>query len=63
LKKAKRYRNTLPQMIYNAGFSNVRIRMNTDYPNATWLGNLSKQINDSLSIGLFPIIAHQLAII
>lgn len=37
--------------------------MNTDYPNATWLGNLSKQINDSLSIGLFPIIAHQLAII
>jgi hypothetical protein len=61
--KTKLYKSTLPQMIYNAGFSNVRIRMNENYPNQTWLTGLSKQINDSLTSGLIPIIAHQLSII
>ena len=44
-----------------AGFTNVRIRMNLEKPtlNATFMANLKRQVSYCIKYGISPIIAYQ----
>ena len=43
----------------DAGFTNVRIRMNEENPDATFMANLKAQVDHCLAHGIKPILAYQ----
>ena len=53
------YSSQVPQDFADAGFTNVRIRMNEENPDAQFITDLRNQISQSIDNGIYPIIAYQ----
>lgn len=58
-KYTKQYTSTVPKDFAAAGFTNVRIRTNNPYPDATFYTTIKTQVTDCLNNGILPIIAYQ----
>lgn len=53
------YKEQVSQDFSEAGFKNVRIRMNDEDLDATFMAQLKKKVDDALKYGLDPVIAYQ----
>ena len=58
-KYRQNYTSDVPQHFADAGFTNVRIRMNEQHPDKNFFDSLKEQVEHCLNNNIYPILAYQ----